>query len=92
MLGAIDRLVVIPDRILAVDFKSNRTVPTHASAVPEGILRQMGAYLHMLESIYPDRPIDLAILWTETATLMRLDHDILRAALGRTPMTGGSSP
>ena len=33
-----------PDRVLAVDFKSHRAVPAAPEAVPEGILRQMGAY------------------------------------------------
>ena len=83
LLGSIDRMVVTPNRILAVDFKSNRTVPATQSAVPEGILRQMGAYLRMLESLYPDRLIDLNILWTQTGVLMPLDPDMLRAALGR---------
>jgi ATP-dependent helicase/nuclease subunit A len=91
LMGTIDRLILGP-RILAVDFKSNRTVPTTPEAVPEGILRQMGAYLHMLENLYPDRPIDLAILWTETATLMPLNLDMLRAALGRATITGSTSP
>lgn len=87
LTGTIDRLV-LGQRILAVDYKSNLTVPASATDVPEGILRQMGAYLHMLESLYPDRPIDLAILWTETATLMQLYPDIVRAALGRATITG----
>ncbi len=87
LLGTIDRLIPGP-RVLAVDFKSNRTVPMTAAQVPEGILRQMGAYLHMLESLYVDRPIDLAILWTETATLMPLPPDMLRAALGRATISG----
>ena len=87
LLGTIDRLV-LGQRILAVDFKSNRTVPAAVSVVPEGILRQMGAYLHMLENLYPDRPVDLAILWTETATLMPLPPDMLRAALGRATISG----
>ncbi len=91
LLGTIDRLILAP-RVLAVDFKSNRTVPSTVAQVPEGILRQTGAYLHMLESLYPDRPVDLAILWTETATLMPLPSDMLRAALGRATITGISSP
>ena len=44
ILGRIDRLVVEPARVLAVDFKSHQAVPATPEAVPEGILRQMGAY------------------------------------------------
>ena len=91
LLGTIDRLITGP-RILAVDYKSNRTVPETSAQVPEGILRQMGAYLHMLECLYPGRPIDLCILWTETAALMPLPPDMLRAALGRATITGGGNP
>ena len=52
-LGSIDRLVVTHDRVLAVDFKSNRLVPDRAEEVPEGILRQMGAYAALLAQVYP---------------------------------------
>ena len=83
-LGSIDRLLITPDRILAVDFKSNHRVPTNAAAIPEGLLRQMGAYAEALRQIYPDRRIDTAILWTSTATLMPLDPEMVSAALSRT--------
>lgn len=91
LLGTIDRLIVHPSHVLVVDFKSNRTVPATASVVPEGILRQMGAYQQMLEQLYT-RPIQLAILWTQTGTLMTLDPDMLRAALGRATTNGAAKP
>ena len=91
LLGTIDRLIVQPDHVLALDFKSNRTVPATAAEVPEGVLRQMGAYQLMLEQLYT-RPVRLAILWTQTATLMPLDPDILRAALGRATTNGVANP
>ncbi|AUQ76189.1 double-strand break repair helicase AddA [Phaeobacter piscinae] len=81
--GVIDRLIVTPDRVQAVDFKSNATVPTSVEACPEGLLRQMGAYAHALAALYPDRWIDTALLWTRTATLMDLPHDIVSSALKR---------
>ncbi len=82
LMGTIDRLIISDSHVFVIDFKSNRTVPHSADAVPEGILRQMGAYLHMLDQLYT-REVRLAILWTETGTLMPLDPDIVRAALGR---------
>jgi ATP-dependent helicase/nuclease subunit A len=84
MAGTIDRLVLEPDRVLIVDYKSNAVIPNRPEAVPEGLLRQLGAYAHMLAQIYPDRRIDCAILWTRTATLMPLHRDIVRQALERT--------
>ena len=81
--GTIDRLVIEPDRILVVDFKTNQIVPDTPEATPEGILRQMAAYLEAVEQIYPDHRIDLAILWTARPALMLLQHGIVRPTLAR---------
>lgn len=83
MWGIVDRLLVAPDRVLAVDFKSNRQVPATEAEVPEGLLRQMGAYAHLLAAIYPGRRIETALLWTVDRRLMRLDPGRIGAALGR---------
>lgn len=84
IVGILDRLVITSDAITAIDFKTNDAVPDQALDVPEGILRQMGAYLEALEQIYPRRPIILQILWTKTATITDLPHGIVRQALART--------
>ncbi|WP_424972142.1 double-strand break repair helicase AddA [Dinoroseobacter sp. S76] len=81
MIGTVDRLLVTPDRILAVDFKTNAVVPARPEDVPLGLLRQMGAYAEALSAIYPDRPVETALLWTRTATLMPLPHKLVIAAL-----------
>ncbi|MCU0900599.1 MAG: double-strand break repair helicase AddA [Cypionkella sp.] len=81
--GTMDRVLIGKDHVLAVDFKSNRVVPPTPAEVPEGILRQMGAYRHALSLIYPDKRIDTAILWTAEPRLMQLDPDIVTAALTR---------
>ena len=64
-----------------VQFKSNAKVPNTAAACPKGLLRQMGAYSHALAQIYPDRPIETALLWTRNASLMSLPHDLVTDAL-----------
>jgi ATP-dependent helicase/nuclease subunit A len=48
-----------------------------------GLLAQMGAYLIALQQIYPKHKVEIAILWTRTATLMPLDHDMMRQAFAR---------
>ncbi|MCB1396726.1 MAG: double-strand break repair helicase AddA [Rhodobacter sp.] len=83
MWGIIDRLIVSPGRVLAVDFKSNRVVPENGAQVPEGLLRQMGAYAHLLAGLYPDRAVQVALLWTATGQVMPLDPGAVAAALGR---------
>ncbi|MEP4035122.1 double-strand break repair helicase AddA [Pseudophaeobacter sp.] len=79
--GIIDRLIVTPDRVLVVDFKSNAAVPEKAQSCPKGLLRQMGAYAAALAQIYPDRQIETALLWTRNASLMMLPHDLVTEAL-----------
>ena len=83
LYGTIDRLIITPGHILAVDYKSNHRIPNSPSQVPEGLLRQMGAYAHALSQIYPDHQIDTAILWTQGPHLMPLDRDIVRDAFAR---------
>ena len=83
MVGRIDRLLVEPGRILAVDFKSNRAVPASPEAIPEGILRQLGAYRAALSRIWSDRPVTTAIVWTREATLMEVPDTLVDAAIAR---------
>ncbi|MEL6236263.1 MAG: PD-(D/E)XK nuclease family protein, partial [Pseudomonadota bacterium] len=87
ILGRVDRLIVAPQTVTAVDLKTNAQVPPHAQAVPEGILRQMGAYQAALERVFPDRRVDVALLWAGAADpahmLMRLPRDLVLAALRR---------
>ena len=85
--GAIDRLVITEDRILAVDYKSNRLGPDTAESVPEGLLRQMGAYAAMIREIWPDSTVETAILWTATGTLMPLPDVLITQALARASVT-----
>lgn len=87
IIGAIDRLVIAQDHILAVDYKSNILVPDRAEQVPAGLLRQMGAYAAALAQIWPGRRVEVAILWTRTAKLMPLPHDLVMAALRSTTLT-----
>ena len=81
LYGIIDRLIVTSDRVLAVDFKSNAQVPESVRHCPKGLLRQMAAYGHALTQIYPGRQIETALLWTRTASLMSLPHDLVTDAL-----------
>ncbi|SIT80960.1 double-strand break repair helicase AddA [Pontibaca methylaminivorans] len=88
--GVIDRLLVTPGQVLAVDFKSNALVPATPAQVPEGLLRQMGAYAAALAAIYPDHTVQAAILWTRSATLMTLPAELLSGALARATCLDGA--
>jgi ATP-dependent helicase/nuclease subunit A len=79
--GQIDRLRVEPGRVLAVDFKSHRTVPATAERTPAGILQQMAAYRHALRRVYPDHAVEMAILWTRLPRLVMLGDGLLDRAV-----------
>ncbi len=81
--GVIDRLIVTSQKVTAADFKTNRTVPDSPEACPDGLLRQMGAYAAMLRVLYPDREVEVGLLWTRTAHYMPLPHDLVTQALER---------
>ena len=71
--GVIDRLIIDNDKIVVVDYKTNRIVPKTKDETPLGLLRQMGAYVMALEALYPESEIVPALLWTATRKLMYLD-------------------
>jgi ATP-dependent helicase/nuclease subunit A len=75
--GQVDRLVVGPDRVLVVDYKTDREPPRPGALAPIGYRRQMAAYRALLRQIYPDREIACALLWTREARLMALDPALL---------------
>ncbi len=81
VMGAIDRLIVAPDLVHAIDYKTNALVPARPEDVPEGILRQMAAYRAALTSLYPGRKTRVSILWTAGPVLMPLPAGLLDAAL-----------
>ena len=84
MHGVVDRLVVTDNRVTIVDFKTNAGIPDTPEKTPEGLLRQMGAYAHAISKIYPEHVVETGILWTRTATLMMLPHDLVTKALADT--------
>ncbi len=75
--GTIDRLLIEPTRIRLVDFKTARYVPAGVDFVPKALLRQMAAYAAGLAAIYPDRRIDVALLYTHAPRLIAIPAHIL---------------
>lgn len=71
--GQIDRLLVESDRVTIVDFKSGRAPAGGYRQVPAAYLAQMAAYRAVLRQIYPDRDIDLVLIWTDGPAVVPLD-------------------
>ena len=79
--GQIDRLVVSPDEVLIVDFKTNHAPPKLAAEAPRTYLRQLALYRAVLQKLYPQRPVRAALLWTERPELMEISALALDAQL-----------
>ena len=77
--GTIDRLLIEPDRIHLLDFKTARRPPGSPDAVPAATLRQMAAYVAALEVTYPGRTVEAAVLYTHTPALFALPPALLAA-------------
>jgi len=80
VMGRIDRLVVAPERILAVDFKTGQRVPAGPSDLDPAHVQQMAAYREALRRIHPGTAVVLALLYTEAPKLLILDDDLLDRA------------
>jgi ATP-dependent helicase/nuclease subunit A len=79
--GQIDRLVVTPNEVLIVDFKTNHAPPKAAIDAPPAYVRQLALYRTVLSRLYPQHNIRAALLWTETADLMEISAPALDAEL-----------
>lgn len=79
VMGRIDRLVILPDRIIVADFKTGR--PPRDASLPELPLRQMAVYSALLADLHPDRPVNALLVWTTGPHIVALDSARMRASL-----------
>ncbi|MGH6953433.1 MAG: double-strand break repair helicase AddA [Alphaproteobacteria bacterium] len=79
ILGQVDRLAVTADRILVIDYKTNRAPPKGEDDVPPLYLRQMACYRSVLRAIYPGRRVVCALVWTDGPAVMTLSDRALDA-------------
>jgi ATP-dependent helicase/nuclease subunit A len=79
--GRMDRLVVTPERVLVIDFKSNRPAPVRIEDADPAYVLQAALYVSVLRQLYPDRPVEAALVWTDGPKLMPVPSTIIDAAL-----------
>lgn len=77
--GQIDRMVIDGDRIMIIDYKTNRPPPMRAEDIQPVYLRQMAAYQAVLEQIYPGKHIECLLLWTDGPHLMPIPAEMIDA-------------
>ena len=81
--GTIDRLAVTATRVLIVDYKTNRPPPASLAEVSPAYIMQLALYREMLKPLYPDRPIEAALLFTEAPRLIALSEAVMEQAVAR---------
>lgn len=79
--GQIDRLLIAPDQIWIIDFKTNATAPRQLADVPQAYVRQLALYRRVLALAYPGRAIRAALLWTEIPEMMEIPATNLDQAM-----------
>lgn len=76
--GTVDRLLVTPELVQVVDFKTGRAAPATLQEVPAYHVRQMAAYAAALAVIFPGRRIEAALLYTAAPRLIILPPALLQ--------------
>ena len=71
--GQIDRLVVLKNEVLVIDYKSNYHVPASLDKVPISYKKQLKTYQALLKNIFPDKIIKSYLLWTQNLTWMEIE-------------------
>ncbi|MBV9077172.1 MAG: double-strand break repair helicase AddA [Methylobacteriaceae bacterium] len=59
--GQVDRLAVLPDRVLVADFKTGAP----ETPLPAAYLGQLALYRALLSEMEPHRPVEAWLVWTE---------------------------
>lgn len=77
LTGQIDRLALIGEDVLIVDYKTNRPPPADAAGIAGTYLLQLAAYRLALNRIYPRRTVRAAILWTDGPRVVEVPAALL---------------
>ncbi|HEX6860251.1 MAG TPA: double-strand break repair helicase AddA [Caulobacteraceae bacterium] len=81
--GRVDRLLVTPERVLVVDYKTNRPAPASIEEADEAYRIQMAVYAAVLREVFPDRAVEAALVWTDGPKLMAVPEKVMIEALAR---------
>lgn len=65
IVGQVDRMCVMPDRVVVCDYKSGRHAPNKVEQTPVLYLRQMAAYRALLQGLWPGKAVTCVLVWTE---------------------------
>lgn len=88
--GQIDRLAVLDDALLVLDYKTNRPPPETPEEVAPAYVAQLAAYRAALRLMFPGRALRAALVWTDGPKLMEIPSNLLDRAERRI-LEGGAS-
>jgi ATP-dependent helicase/nuclease subunit A len=86
--GRVDRMRVTPDRVLVVDFKTNRPAPASIEAADRSYVLQMAVYAAVLRAVFPGRKVEAALVWTDGPRLMPVPEAVMASALAGLKRSG----
>jgi len=78
--GQIDRLAILDDDLLILDYKTNRPPPSTELEVARAYINQLAAYRMALSKMFPGKAVRAALLWTDGPRLMAISSTLLDEA------------
>ncbi len=81
--GRVDRLAVLDDRVVILDYKTNRVPPETAAAIPFAHRAQLAIYQTIMAPLYPGKRIDCVLVYTESGSVHTLTPEAMALALAQ---------
>jgi ATP-dependent helicase/nuclease subunit A len=88
--GQIDRLAILEEELLILDYKTNRPPPKVLEEVAPAYIDQLASYRLALKRLFPEKALRAALLWTDGPNLMEIPstsldrgEERILAALGK---------
>jgi ATP-dependent helicase/nuclease subunit A len=73
----IDRIAILEDRVIIIDYKSDRNIPSNPDQISQQYLVQLAIYRELVAQIYDNMKISCALLWTSGPQLVEIPDDLL---------------
>jgi len=83
--GTVDRMAVLSDRVVLLDYKTSLRVPGGIDDLAPDYVMQMALYRALVQRLYPKLPVETYLIWThasEGPRVMKLPDAALDAAYG----------
>ena len=82
IIGRVDRIVVNPDSVLLVDYKSDADPVMEPENIKPAYVQQLALYALVAGELFPGKHVEAAILWTSLESLVKLPPAVLAGAAG----------